>query len=1066
MGFNYVIHSNYDYEPQSFAYMADTLRAGDEVGFPMSYSTRHVSRIYRDFENPEKRADWNRIVDYAVKQVRNHPCVFMWAMNHNFTGWADDQSPALLPGKFEPSEQDDAEMWKRRHAATLAEQYVMGLDGTRPCYHHQSGTLNQMTTLNCYLCFTPLQERIEWLSAWASEGVKPLFFVEFGLPHQASWGGHRTGPFIWRNKVNSEPLVQEFGAMYNGDGAYDLPQYADSHYDTIAKVYARHEPFHISEVLGAYWGHRWEKNFLELKTLHTRLTWPAFRTYGISSILPWDQADLFRPAANAQRPRQDFPTDWAHLQRPGIAPDFRPADSGGDWLTAADFAQVEPTSLGSMFARVNRETLAYIAGPTRRFTAQDHLFAPGERVEKQIVIINDLRREATFGYSWTASVGAQTVDKGTGTVKVSAGDKAMVPFTFVATAAGLETRALTTGDTTGKITLTVTLEGKTDETLQDSFDFTVVAPTPPAQTTARIALYDPKGLTAKLLTEAGLRFDPVPQPVAPAGTGLLIIGREAMTPDGPGLDLAGLTGRGVSVLICEQTEDVLQRRWGFRTASPGVRRVFVRQPGHPVCRGLSDDLLRDWRGNSSLLPAYPLKAEFHRSYPQELWCGFMNTRTWQWGNYGSVASVVIEKPARANWSNILDCEFDQQYTPLTEWVTPQGRAIFSQLDFSGRDLPEPAAQRLLANLLRYAQQPAQTALRPCRVEAGAECAALLKQLGTQTGGSDIAVIGPGAKAEAAQAATAAAQTVVCLGLDGPALSAILPFPVTTQERKLTHTLIGRPTSGALVGLGNSEFHWRARMSVPAITQAGSLQIAPNGIFAEGTVGGKRFVLMQSTPAMFHWQDAPQLKRTWRHALVALARVLTNCGVALDCPLQTRLNTPAPVSLDLSGPWRFATDPEKKLQATQVAAPDFDASAWRELETPGGWETKAADLKDYDGIAWYRKEFALRAVPAASVALKVGAVDDEDWTYLNGQLVGHIGTDNHPEEYWSADRVYAVPPGLLRVGKNVLVVRVSDLRGGGGIMRGPLGLFEPGRWLESYYLDEPAALDDPYRYNRW
>ncbi|MCE5240821.1 beta galactosidase jelly roll domain-containing protein, partial [bacterium] len=157
---------------------------------------------------------------------------------------------------------------------------------------------------------------------------------------------------------------------------------------------------------------------------------------------------------------------------------------------------------------------------------------------------------------------------------------------------------------------------------------------------------------------------------------------------------------------------------------------------------------------------------------------------------------------------------------------------------------------------------------------------------------------------------------------------------------------------------------------------------------------------------------------------------------------------------------------KKLQAAQVAAPDFDASAWRELETPGGWETKAADLKDYDGIAWYRKEFALQEVPAASVALKVGAVDDEDWTYLNGQLVGHIGTDNHPEEYWSADRVYAVPPGLLRVGTNVLVVRVSDLRGGGGIMRGPLGLFEPGRWLESYYLDEPAALDDPYRYNRW
>ncbi|MBU0610321.1 MAG: beta galactosidase jelly roll domain-containing protein, partial [Armatimonadetes bacterium] len=342
----------------------------------------------------------------------------------------------------------------------------------------------------------------------------------------------------------------------------------------------------------------------------------------------------------------------------------------------------------------------------------------------------------------------------------------------------------------------------------------------------------------------------------------------------------------------------------------------------------------------------------------------------------------------------------------------------------------------------------------------------LKGLGVQTGGSGIAVIGPGAIAEAAKAAVVHAKTVIALGLDGKTLSAILPFPVATEEQKLTHTLIGRPTSGALVGLGNSEFHWRKRLPFPAITNAPGLQIAPNGIFAEGTVGGKRIVLMQPTPAMFDWQDAAQLKRTWRHSLVALARVLTNCGVALDCPLQERLNTPAPVNLDLSGSWRFTTDLEKKLQAAQVAALDFDASGWRELEAPGGWEAQGADLKNYDGIAWYRKEFDLKAVPTAAVTLKVGAVDDEDWTYLNGQLVGHIGTDNHPEEYWSADRAYAVPAGLLRVGKNVLVVRVNDMRGGGGIMRGPLGLFEPGRWLSSYYVDEPVALDDPYRYNRW
>jgi len=49
---------------------------------------------------------------------------------------------------------------------------------------------------------------------------------------------------------------------------------------------------------------------------------------------------------------------------------------------------------------------------------------------------------------------------------------------------------------------------------------------------------------------------------------------------------------------------------------------------------------------------------------------------------------------------------------------------------------------------------------------------------------------------------------------------------------------------------------------------------------------------------------------------------------------------------------------------------------------------------------------------------------------------------------------------------VLLVKVTDLRQTGGLVRGPLGVFEPGRWLDSYYLDTPANLDDPYRYNRW
>ncbi len=52
----------------------------------------------------------------------------------------------------------------------------------------------------------------------------------------------------------------------------------------------------------------------------------------------------------------------------------------------------------------------------------------------------------------------------------------------------------------------------------------------------------------------------------------------------------------------------------------------------------------------------------------------------------------------------------------------------------------------------------------------------------------------------------------------------------------------------------------------------------------------------------------------------------------------------------------------------------------------------ADLKDYNGVAWYRKEFALPdPLPAGELTLRLSAIDDEDWTYLNGKPIGNAQT---------------------------------------------------------------------------
>ena len=81
----------------------------------------------------------------------------------------------------------------------------------------------------------------------------------------------------------------------------------------------------------------------------------------------------------------------------------------------------------------------------------------------------------------------------------------------------------------------------------------------------------------------------------------------------------------------------------------------------------------------------------------------------------------------------------------------------------------------------------------------------------------------------------------------------------------------------------------------------------------------------------------------------------------------------------------------------------------------------------DGIIWFRKELTIpthRAGEKGTVSL--GPIDDSDKVYLNGSLIGATEKD------YKANRVYTIPAGILKAGKNLIAVRVEDTGGGGGI----------------------------------
>jgi sialate O-acetylesterase len=83
-------------------------------------------------------------------------------------------------------------------------------------------------------------------------------------------------------------------------------------------------------------------------------------------------------------------------------------------------------------------------------------------------------------------------------------------------------------------------------------------------------------------------------------------------------------------------------------------------------------------------------------------------------------------------------------------------------------------------------------------------------------------------------------------------------------------------------------------------------------------------------------------------------------------------------------------------------------------------------------------------------LKLGAIDDFDTTYFNGERVGSTGPDT--PNAWTAQRSYRVPGALVRAGRNTVAVRVFDRVGGGGFGGGEMSLAPSGATSGGVALD--------------
>ncbi|NCF86095.1 MAG: DUF1080 domain-containing protein [Verrucomicrobiaceae bacterium] len=118
-------------------------------------------------------------------------------------------------------------------------------------------------------------------------------------------------------------------------------------------------------------------------------------------------------------------------------------------------------------------------------------------------------------------------------------------------------------------------------------------------------------------------------------------------------------------------------------------------------------------------------------------------------------------------------------------------------------------------------------------------------------------------------------------------------------------------------------------------------------------------------------------------------------------------------------WWKDNDTEGAAKAQEA----YDSSAWPVMAVPGNWEDSV--LPDFDGLVWFRKVVTLPdSWVGKDLELSLGAIDDDDVTYVNGVEVGSVSG-------WNQKRFYKVAAEHWQSGDNLIAVRVLDTSGGGG-----------------------------------
>ena len=326
----------------------------------------------------------------------------------------------------------------------------------------------------------------------------------------------------------------------------------------------------------------------------------------------------------------------------------------------------------------------------------DRRFYSGERVTRRVEVFNDVLEPSDLVLQWQLRRDEQVVGRGTEELSLGPADHRMLDVELAMPQVDRRTPL--------RWDLKLVREGKTAFTDEHAYDvFPRVAP---PRTSAAVGLYDPKNTTSPLLETLQVPTRPVKSLTdLPDGCDVLVVGAGALEAEAGASpvighvrperkSLADFAARGGRVLVLEQ-QAYPEGTFDVGLTSHDSTMTFPARPTHPALRGVERDDLMFWRGDH-LVSA----AELPRP------------------STGGFVPIVVSGSATG-----LD------HAPLLEVAAGRGAVVHSQLKLVAKAASEPAAARILVNLLEYLASYRSRAPKNAVVGASDAYASYLRSIG-------------------------------------------------------------------------------------------------------------------------------------------------------------------------------------------------------------------------------------------------------------------------------------------------------------------------------------------------